>query len=674
MRYLVVFVGIFALACGDGGDGEKGSNFGETKFGDIQVEHESPVFKKGETAIGETALSIVTITNVVPQEENILHVTARLEYTAPLSVVESDGPSLELVGGESSFEVAPLAHTGDQTQLQVRFRRYDDAIPRRATLHIESDTQDAGRRHITVEFKTEEGLVVASVSPPQVDFGSVKAGESPHQNVVIANTGSADLRVSQALFQGHPDYRLIHQGAEFEPGEAVAFDPVLTIPSGESETFVVRFTPLTAVPASAKLVFYTNDPAHPSGIAVEIVANKTGPAISITPKKVDFGGKLVGQVAVLPVTISNVGTQPLEIAELFLSEDTHQDFSLQGAEVPATVPVNASIEAQVRYAPAVLSELVDGQVVPSTGILVVESDAFNDTVEVGLSGVAVKDICPNAIGIIQEGEQVIPQTTLHIFGDQSFAPSGDIAAWKWSVQQPTGSSSGFLPSDTFPNPTFAPNVAGEYQFSLDVWDSTGVKSCVPWKSTVLVIPDEAIHVELLWHTPNDPDETDQGPEAGTDLDLHFAHDKFAATNPDIDMDGKPDVWFDQPFDTFWFNAHPNWGSFDPSIDDDPGLDLDDTDGAGPENLNLNIPENTDYRVGVHYWSDHEYGPSYATVRIYIYSNLVFEVADVKLSHHDMWCVATIAWPSGKITLCQEPDGGYKITPDYQNPFFQDVGN
>ena len=90
---------------------------------------------------------------------------------------------------------------------------------------------------------------------------------------------------------------------------------------------------------------------------------------------------------------------------------------------------------------------------------------------------------------------------------------------------------------------------------------------------------------------------------------------------------------------------------------------------------MNIPENTTYRVGVHYWSDHEYGPSYSTVRIYIYSNLVFEVTDVKMKNHDMWDVATIDWPSGKVTMVQvdsDNDGTpdtYKITPDYQNPFF-----
>jgi len=133
--------------------------------------------------------------------------------------------------------------------------------------------------------------------------------------------------------------------------------------------------------------------------------------------------------------------------------------------------------------------------------------------------------------------------------------------------------------------------------------------------------------------------------------------------------GESDVWFDQPFDCFWYNAHPNWGSFDRKIDDDPGLDRADTDGAGPEILNLNQPENTTYRLGVHYFSDHEYGPSYATVRVYIKSKLVLEVSEVKLVHHDMWDVATIHWPSGEVALVEKPGGGYKITPNYQNPFF-----
>jgi hypothetical protein len=284
-----------------------------------------------------------------------------------------------------------------------------------------------------------------------------------------------------------------------------------------------------------------------------------------------------------------------------------------------------------------------------------------------VSGFGALVLCPTAVIQVAEGNEVIPQTVLHLYGDQSYAATGTIAKWDWSVDQPLGSQSVFIPSNTFPNPTFEVNVAGKYTFNLTVYDEQNVPSCAPDTFEVVVIPDEAIHIELLWHTPEDPDETDEGPEAGSDLDLHFTHPW--AGGPDLDGDGQPDGWFDQPFDCFWFNAHPEWGSFDPSIDDNPGLDRDDTDGAGPENINLNIPEDVLYKVGVHYWNDHGYGASYATVRVYIYSQLVFEVPDVKLVDSDMWEVCTVEWPSGKVQVVTDTAGQYKITPNYQNPFF-----
>ena len=163
------------------------------------------------------------------------------------------------------------------------------------------------------------------------------------------------------------------------------------------------------------------------------------------------------------------------------------------------------------------------------------------------------------------------------------------------------------------------------------------------------------------------DQTDEGPQAGTDLDLHFIH-PFAG-GPDLDGDGKSDGWFDSDFDCFWHNPDPKWNSFDPAIDDDPGLDRDDTDGAGPENMNLNIPENgKTYKVGVHYWKDHGFGESYATVRIYIYADLVFEMQDVKMVDRDMWEVATIDWPSGNVKAIED---GFKFIHDYNHPNFPD---
>jgi hypothetical protein len=222
------------------------------------------------------------------------------------------------------------------------------------------------------------------------------------------------------------------------------------------------------------------------------------------------------------------------------------------------------------------------------------------------------------------------------------------------------------------NPTFSVDVAGTYEFQLTVWDNSGLESCVPWHTTVLVIPDEAIHVELLWHTPADSDETDQGPEAGSDLDLHLVHLNHAYAETKGDGNGPPDPWFVAPFDCFWFNAHPNWGLFDPSADDDPGLDLDDTDGAGPENVNLDFPERgTDYGIGVHYWKDHGFGTSYATLRIYIHANLVSEIENVKLEPSDLWNAATISWPDATVeTVPGADEKQFHITSNYMNPFLE----
>lgn len=324
----------------------------------------------------------------------------------------------------------------------------------------------------------------------------------------------------------------------------------------------------------------------------------------------------------------------------------------------------------VRYEPDTVNPKDEtNKVIPDLGRILIDTNTFDATIEVEVRGVGVGPDCPQATITIAEGEEVIPQTELHLFGDGSFSMGGPITKWEWSVEQPMGSKSPFMPSATSPNPRFEANVAGTYHFELQVWDEIGTPSCTMDAAEVVVIPDEALHVEVLWNTPNDPDQTDEGPEAGTDVDLHFLHP--FASGPDLDGDGSPDGWFDELFDCFWFNTGPDWGRSDPAFGDDPGLDREDSDGAGPENLNLNIPENdTTYVIGVHYFNDHGYGPSSVALRVYIYAVLVFELTDVKLVQLDMWEAATIAWSSGQVAAVTDTNGNHKITPGYQGPFYQ----
>ena len=163
-----------------------------------------------------------------------------------------------------------------------------------------------------------------------------------------------------------------------------------------------------------------------------------------------------------------------------------------------------------------------------------------------------------------------------------------------------------------------------------------------------------------------PDERDTGPFAGSDVDLHVMHPD-APSSPgasDRDGDGRPDPYFDQPYDCYWGNPQPDWGT--PGDDGDPGLDRDDTDGAGPEIVNLRQPEEgAAYRIAVHYGSDHGYGASLATVRLYVGGELVEEIASVGLDEYDLWCVGAVHWPSGRFVPCEVAGGRYAITPGYQ---------
>lgn len=581
--------------------------------------------------------------------------------------------------------LAPAEKGGGEQTFTIRFNKYADGIDRTALLRLR--TNDKQTPTVSVKFSTASGAPRVLVTPEIIDFGYVEIGAQKIVEAKIFNTGSGELVVN-AMDLSSLDaerFAVIVDGKEYAAGASVPFEPALRIPKNDSVGFKTLYTGKDDLPHSGAVVLQTNDPTltnegGPGFKAVPVKANSTGPCLLVKPSTVVFGATGIGTKGTRTVALESCGDEAVEISKVAFSAAGPGEFGVDWSKLsetggveptataPITIPKNGSVMLTVTYEPEGANPVQDGLPVPDLAELELTTNTPAKSALIKLEGVAASSDCPTAIITIQEGDTVVPQTVLHIDGLQSIAPAGGISKYQWEVTQPSGSVGLFLPVDSAPQVTFEPNVAGDYIFRLRVWDQGGKESCFPGVRTVKVLPDQAIHVELLWNTPGDPNQSDSGPAAGADLDLHFAHPYGSVL--DFDNDGKADPWFDAKYDCFWFNKNPEWGSYDPNVDDNPSLDRDDTDGAGPENLNLTLPEDgMEYAVGVHYYDDHGWGPSTAEVRIYIFGQLAYQVTSQNISKGDMWYVADIAWPSANVAGKLPPSGGsnYFVTSKYPAP-------
>lgn len=516
------------------------------------------------------------------------------------------------------------------------------------------------------DTQVAQGVPKAQVSPVQGTFPYTPVGSSKTESFAVTNVGSGTLLVDRIDVFGNKAFTLAFTGNGGLPmpttGDKLVFNPPLAIAAGGSAPFTVQLTVQDAQPTSASLLVQTNDPSKPKGIEVKLSVAGATPCLQFQPGAPNFGSGVVGSTLTKALVVSNCGVVDVAMTGMQLAGGAGSKglFSVEFGSLAATCPGLDPLTGPTAGKPCVLAPGTSAALQVSyspapgggTDTATLHAKIKGGTKSVALSGTSVDapvQACPKAKVQVKEGEEVIPETQLHLKGDGSAASSGaKVAKFKWTVTQPPGSIQTFVPNAGFPNPSFTANVAGTYKFCLEVWDDTGVKSCLEGCKDVLVVPTAAIHLELLWNTPSDPDQSDSGPGAGADMDLHFAHQK--ASGPDVDCDGVGDPWFSNPFDMFWFNPNPAWGSTSPLVNDDPSLDLDDTDGAGPENANLDAPEGSAadpiwYAIGVHYWNPQSFGVSTASVFVYVQGSLVMQSAKVPLKGLDMWYVGKVHWPN-----------------------------
>ncbi len=438
-----------------------------------------------------------------------------------------------------------------------------------------------------------------AVSPETLDFGEVVVDYSSTLELEVLNTGEVEIKVSSVA---------LTTGEVFEvPGDEIV------LPRDERTTLAVTFSPPNYLDYSDVLVLHSTDQRLDD---LEIPITGIGgdgptPDIQIEPNAVDFGTVQPGDAAIELVTVSNVGDGPLVIAST--AQTGGGSFEITGDPGGFTLDSATAATLAITYIP--------DHAYGDNGLFTITSnDPDEGTVEITLLGNGGGDF-EYPVAVIEGPSEVDPPELVTLDGSSSYDPSGgEIIQYAWELTKTPSGSRAELNADVADEAFFQADVAGIYWAQLQVVNDVGVASA-PTKRVIEAIPQDLIHIELVWDTNN------------SDLDLHL-------------LDGEFSDFFLLPGDCCYCNPNPNWGSLTESSDD-ARLDLDDRYGFGPENINIDAPADGNYYARVHYFKDNGGGKTEAIVRFYIAGELERTFVE-ELEGNEVWDVAYVRMPDGVV--------------------------
>lgn len=641
--FLLIFVGVAStVGCASCEDGDGGISQGSS--GSLSVQPLSVNFS--QIPLGETDREQVTITNAHTDDAlRILDIKLRARENSTienLQLVEVPSGDFELAAGES--RIIEVEHTARGQANAGIIEIYS------------TDPNFRGDRPYEVDVTTIPNSPRLAADPSAVRFPRLPPGDSDEETLTIRNEGTAPLIIHEASYSGGSDFQV--DDIVDETDDEIVLDPYDgSLADANPERFElvipVQYRPQEEGGDSGEIIIVSNDTGgqtNDDGQGVHIIdvqANADAPCILVDGRIRSFGQVPIGAVVSEVVRVTNCGSRTLEIEGVDLSENSDDDefaLNLGSWDANGDDQVDSAVRLDPGEADTFQIDYGPTEVGSDSGEVIVRSNAQGQQeLELELVGRGSDGECPEAkVTAKVRGQNTSPRSTITaapldyiiLDGSTSDDPDGRVVDYEWEpLQAPDDSTINLSETVEAPGDTsrreFRALTAGTYKVGLTAVDNEGFKSCNQAVATIVATPNEKVHIELTWSNPQDPDESD---DTGSDVDLHLA--KMG-----------PGKWFESPYDIFFRNKESFW---EPET---PSLDIDDTNGAGPENIQMDDPSNCEwYAVGVHYYSQ-RYGTAYATLRIYINENLVFEEINKPLQRgNQFWDVARIHWNLGQATI------------------------
>jgi hypothetical protein len=190
------------------------------------------------------------------------------------------------------------------------------------TLQITSDAANVSPLTVSLEGTgTDVPMPTLVVSPAAIDFGAAEIGLARTLTVSMRNEGTKGVTISELAL-------MAADGVSFE---LVAAPDLPTVVSpNDTVTAELRFVPTTTGTATGTLHILSDDSDNPDMVLPVSGEALPEPVVQLTvsPSPMDFGEIRVDTAQTLPLSMTNIGSAPLDVTGLTVSNGVNNIFQL----------------------------------------------------------------------------------------------------------------------------------------------------------------------------------------------------------------------------------------------------------------------------------------------------------------------------------------------------------
>jgi len=203
-----------------------------------------------------------------------------------------------------------------------------------------------------------------------INFGSNVVGTNLSQALIIKNTGTATLTITQITETGSAFFSVS------------GFTLPLNVNAGQQTTITVAFLPTSVGPASGNISITSNAPTSPTSVALSGTGIAATLTLGINPTSLSFGNVTTGtSSATQNVTITNTGNSSVTISQINFGVS---GFTMTGGSAPVTLSPSQNLILTVQFSPTIAG--------PANGSISIVSNATGSPAAVPVSGTGVAPI------------------------------------------------------------------------------------------------------------------------------------------------------------------------------------------------------------------------------------------------------------------------------------------